>query len=284
MRTPQVILLSALVAIPTFAQADEACVWKDPGKPPRTFVDDHVVFFREYYSSQWAACAMRKGARDVEVQWLSGADADAPPLHVEKAQISVARGDGPTKLEARLFPSVSCGEHRTNKEPKKFATTGLPGREQVVELVPLRVRVKAAGALTPLEFTSPPIEVPCNACDSGHSGAVRVVVADNQGLVLEATLDPVWFECARRGATLSLLAFAGDTQREALAAVQPDLVVPDLEKEFVRKGDAYVLRKPLPMGRMCTKKGRLWAFELWGRGELMHAGGGGRDIQEVKCK
>jgi hypothetical protein len=131
---------------------------------------------------------------------------------------------------------------------------------------------------------SPPVDIPCPACGSNRGGDISVVVADNErDLVIEAKLDPEWFECARRDATLSLLAFAGDSERAVSTAIQPDLVLADLEKELVRKGDGYVLRKPLPMGRICSKKARFWAFEVWGRGELMHAGGGGREVREVRC-
>jgi hypothetical protein len=57
-----------------------------------------------------------------------------------------------------------------------------------------------------------------------------------------------------------------------------------LEKELVRKRDKYVLRKPLPMARLCARNARFWSFELWGKGELMQLGGGGREILEVRCK
>ena len=69
-----------------------------------------------------------------------------------------------------------------------------------------------------------------------------------------------------------------------MAAVRPDFVIADLEKEFARNGDTRVVRKPLPMARLCAQRGRVWSFELWGRGELMRGTGGGRVVREVRCK
>jgi hypothetical protein len=284
MRAREVILLALLLAAPAFARADDACVWKDSGKPSRVLVNDRVAIFREYYSPTWAACLGSAAPRDVEVQWLLAADPDAPPIHSEKIHIHAPQDDGPIKLESRLFPGQVCDKPRPDKPQRKLAVAGPPGGEEVVELVPVRAHVKAAGALSPLEYMSPPVDIPCPTCGSNRSGDISVVVADNErDLVIEAKLDPAWFECARRDATLSLLAFAGDSERAVSTAIQPDLVVADLEKELVRKGDGYVLRKPLPMGRICSKKARFWAFEVWGRGELMHAGGGGREVREVRC-
>lgn len=281
----QVIFLALLFAAPTFARADDACVWKDPGKPARVLIDDRIAIVREYYSPTWAACLASAAPRDVEVQWLLAGAPDAPPIHSEKIHIHAGQDDGPIKLESRLFPSQVCDKRRTDKAvPRKLAVSGAPGSEEVVELVSVRAHVKAAGTLSPLEYMSPPVEIPCPACGSSRGGDISVVVADNErDLVLEAKLDSAWFECARRDATLSLLAFAGDSERAVSTAIQPDLVIADLEKEFVRTGDGYMLRKPLPMGRICSKNARFWAFEVWGRGELMH-GGGGREVREVRCR
>jgi hypothetical protein len=285
MRAREVIFLGLLLAAPALARADDACVWKDLGKPPRVLVNDRVASVREYYSRSWAACLSPAGPHDVEVEWLFGVDPDAPPIQSEKIRIRAGQDDGPIKLESRLFPGQVCDKRRSDKAHNKLAVTGPPGNEEVMELVAVRAHVKGAGALSPLDYISPPVDIPCPACGSNRGGDVSVVVADNErDLVLEAKLDAEWFECARRDATLSLLAFAGDSERAVSTAIQPDLVMADLEKEFVRKGDGYVLRKPLPMGRMCSKKARFWAFEVWGRGELMHGGGGGREVRELRCE
>ncbi len=284
MRAREVTLLGLLLASPALARADDACVWKDPGKPPRVLVDDRVASVREYYSPSWAACLAPAGPHDVEVEWLFGVDPDAPPIHSEKIHIRAGQEDGPIKLESRLFPGQVCDKRRSDKAHNTLAVSGPPGNEEVMELVPVRAHVKAAGTLSPLDYISPPVDIPCPACGSDAGGRISVVVADNErDLVLEAKLDSTWFECARRDATLGLLAFAGDSERAVSTAIQPDLVMADLEKEFVRKGDGYVLRKPLPMGRMCSKKARFWSFEVWGRGELMRGGSGFREVRELRC-
>ncbi len=283
MRPRQIVLLGLLVTAPAFARADDTCDWKDSGKPSHVFVQDGIAILRTYYSPSWAACASAAD-KAVEVQWLFAGDPTAAPLHTEKVQLHPGRDTEPMKLEARLFRGQVCDKPRPEKLPKKLVTTGMPGHEEVVELVPLQAHVKASGALSPLDYTSPIVEMPCSACRSSGSGSLSVARADNErDLILEGTFDAQWFECARRDATLSLLAFAGASERDVSTAIQPDLVLDGLEKEIVRKGNAYVLRKPLPMARLCAKKARFWTFEVWGRGELMHAGGGGREIEQVRC-
>jgi hypothetical protein len=79
-----------------------------------------------------------------------------------------------------------------------------------------------------------------------------------------------------------LRGFAGDSHSDVLNAIRPDLSLAGLEKEFVLRGDKYILRKPLPMARLCGAKTHTWSFELWGHGELMHLGGGGREVHEVR--
>ena len=117
-----------------------------------------------------------------------------------------------------------------------------------------------------------------------HGIRLRVQQDHEGNLVLEAELDARWYDCARLNATLTLLGFSeqraagGDVRN----AVRPDFVLRDLEKELTRRGDVVVLRKPLPLSRLCAK-GKVWAFELWGRGELMQAAGGGRSNFTLRC-
>lgn len=63
----------------------------------------------------------------------------------------------------------------------------------------------------------------------------------------------------------------------------PDFVLGELERELTRRGDVVVLRKPLPMSQLCSTS-KVWAFELWGRGELMQAAGGGRTTFTLRCR
>jgi len=286
MRAPRVILCGLLAFAPALTRADDECVWQDPGIAPQVSVDGRVASLREYYSPQWAACAVRAGQRNVEVEWRFASEPKGPPILSEKVELSVARRDGPAKLGARLFPSNVCDDRSHRGGNNRRVTTGPPGREQTTELVPVQVRVRAAGALRPLEYASRPVEIPCGACDSSRAGHVAFLVADNErDMVLDAKLDAGWFECVRRGATLSILAFAGETEGDVSKAIRPAVVVAGLENEFVRQGDAYVLRKALPMARLCQQgNARVVAFELWGRGELMSVGGQGREIHKVKCK
>jgi hypothetical protein len=166
----------------------------------------------------------------------------------------------------------------------KLAVTGLPGEERVSELVPVRARVVATGALAPLAFEAPPMTVPCPACDSSGGKRTLRVQQDHDGnLTLEAELDATWFECARHGATLMLLGFAErDGKSDVRNAVRPQLVLRDLEKELTLRGDVVVLHKPLPMSRLCATS-KVWAFEFWGRGELARASGGGRTPFTLRC-
>jgi hypothetical protein len=197
----------------------------------------------------------------------------------KQEQIYAGKGDEPRKLENRLFPSQIC-----DKKPPagKRAVQGRPGREQVVQLVPVRARVVAQGELTPLAYTSPVVDFPCAICESGDR-SLNIRPERDGGLVLEAAANRAWFDCARQEATLTLLGFAGESRRDVTNAIRPDLVIDGLEKAFAREGDKFVLRKPLPLDRLCSK-GKTWSFEVWGRGELPRMGGGGRFIYDLRCR
>lgn len=269
-------------AVPLLAHAEQPCTWRHPGKAPRLFLEGRVAVLRRYYDAQWAACAAPEGGR-VSIEWRTGSAPGAPPVETDELQLYRGRSSTPQRLEAKLFPNHVC-EKRSGPRGK-LAVTGLPGEEQVSELVPVRARVVASGALAPLAFEAPPVEVPCAACERAGQRRLRVQQDHDGNLALEAELDPKWYECARLGATLMLLGYSeqhapgGDIRN----ALRPDFVLRDLEKELTRRGDAVVLRKPLPMSRLCAA-GKLWAFELWGRGELMRAAGGGRTTFTLRCK
>jgi hypothetical protein len=286
MRATQVALLGLVLWIPTvplLARAENSCPWKDPGKPPRIYVEDRVVFFRVYYTPEWATCVIAKGNKRVEVEWLVGNN--ATPVQTDKVDLYAGKDNEPRKLGASLFPNHTCDEKRPHSPHAEVVTAGLPGKEQVAELVQVRVRVKAVGELSPLTYTSPAVEVPCAACDLNHQGSAMIRTGDNnKDLIFTAEAERSWFECASHGATLVLRGFAGDSHSEVLNAIRPDLSLAGLEKEFVLRGDKYILRKPLPMARLCGAKTHTWSFELWGHGELMHLGGGGREVHEVRCK
>lgn len=277
---------AALAGLPTGLPATDGCTWIDPGKKPRLYLDDRVVFFREYYSPEWAACQITHGNRDFQVEWVIGDDPHAPPVETEKMHLYAGDGandDTPRMVEAKLFPSNMC-DSKTPRPPGKRITTGTPGHEYRAAMVSVRVRVVAPGALQPLAYASPAIEVPCPACNRTQHASLQVNTDRNEkDLVLEGEADREWFECAAPGATLELLGFAGQSSGDVSTAIRPDLRLGGLEKEFRRQGDTYVLRKALPLGRLCAGGAKVWSFETWGRGELMHLGGGGRSIYPLRC-
>jgi hypothetical protein len=278
------MLFAPMLFASGWARAADRCAWTDPGKKPRLYVDDRVVVFRDYYSPEWAACVMGQGTKDFEVQWIVGADPRAAPVETEKVHLYAGNDDGPRKAEVKLFPNHIC-EDKGPRPPGKLITTGMPGREYLATTVPVRVRVVASGALQPLAYTSAAVEVPCRACGSDGRGSLQVNQDPNQkDLVLEGEADRDWFECAAQGGTLALLGFGGRSSAEVTVAIRPDLTIGGLEKEFVRKGDKYVLRRPLPLSRLCARGAKVWSFEAWGRGELMHLGGGGRSIHDLRCQ
>jgi hypothetical protein len=270
------------LAVPGLAAAADPCAWKDPGKIPRLFLQDRVAIFRYPYDAGWAACAASKGD-EVQVQWRAGDDAGAPPLRTDKLTLDRSPGDGPRRLQARLYPNHVC-DGRAKPARGKLVVSGLPGEERVNELVPLRASVVAAGRLSPLAYTSPPLEFPCPAC--GDRGRQMLRVRDDRegNPSLEGELDVAWFDCAKHGATLALLGFSGATEEDVRRAIRPELALEGLEKAFVRKGDKYVLQQPLPKSRLCARKANVWSFEFWGRGELMAAAGGGRSLHSIRCQ
>jgi hypothetical protein len=219
----------------------------------------------------------------VSVEWRVGTDPQAAPVATDQLELQRGRSDTPLRLEAKLFPNHVC-EKRLGARGK-LAVTGSPGEEQVSELVRVHVRLVATGALAPLAFEAPPVEVPCPACEQQGRRVLRVQQDYGGNLSLEAELDPRWYECARQGATLMLLGYSEQHAPggHVSSALKPDFVLRDLEQELTRRGDAVVLRKPLPMSRLCAA-GKTWAFEVWGRGELMRAAGGGRTTFTLRCQ
>jgi hypothetical protein len=281
MRSVQVACFLLAVAGAQPAAAQESCPWRDPGKPPRLFVEDGIVFFRMYYRPDWASCVTADGGKRVEIEWLAGND--TTPVQTDREIVRGSKSEDLRKLDLRLAPNHVCGEKRGTRSPGKVVTTGLPGEEQVSELLPVRVRVKATGALAPLAYTSQPVDVPCGLCTSGDRGSWSI--RREQGdVVLDMAAERAWFECARGGATLALRVFTGESREAVSNAIAPELQLTGLEKEFAPKDGKHVLRKTVPTARLCAKNARFWSFELWGRGELMHLGGGGRAIHEAKCK
>jgi hypothetical protein len=287
-RTAAVALAVVALAPAIGRAADGGCRWVDPGKKPRVFVDDRVVNLRAYYDNDWARCVMAAGAKEVVVEWLVGDDPGAAPAKTEKVQLYAGKGEGPRTLDARLFPGAACEPQRARgtigKPTGALTMTGRPGREQVAALVRVQARVAAAGPLAPLAFTAPPVEIPCAACQ-GKSGRLWVQEDPDahDTLVLEGEADPAWFACAAHGAGLSLLGFGGASRAEVTDAIRPDFVLAGLEKGWSRKDDKLVLRRPLPTAKLCAGA-KVWSFEVWGRGELMSIGGGGRDLHELRCR
>jgi hypothetical protein len=284
MRTIEIafLVLAAASALPAAAQ--ENCTWRDPGKPPRLYVEDRTAFFRTYYPAEWANCVTASGGKRIEIEWLAGNDPSAPPVQTDREIVRGSKDSEPRRLSVLLAPNHVCEERRPSRGPGKIVPTGKPGREEVSELVPVRVRIKAAGPLAPLAYTSQPVEVPCPLCLSPQNNWNLQRAGGGTDLYLSIDSGRTWFECASRGATLVLRIFTGESREAVTSAIAPDLELAGLEKEFALKGDKYVLSKPLPTARLCAKNARFWAFELWGKGELMQIGGGGRAVHEAKCK
>jgi hypothetical protein len=282
MRKTALAGLAGLCALASPTRAAEPCPWRDPGKSPRVFVEERVVTFRQYYTPEWAACVLAQGARAVDIQFVPDGAAAGEPLATEKETLHAGKSDEPRRLQARLFPSNVC-DRKARSGQGKLVLSGRPGRERLARLVPVRVRVVATGLLAPLAYTSPVVEIPCeDACGSG-GGSARIRSERDGGLVLEAEAERAWFECARRDASLRLLGFAGSSRQEVSAAIRPDFVIDGLERAFAREGERYVLKKPLPTTNLCAT-GKVWSFEIWGRGELPRMGGGGRSIHELRCR
>jgi hypothetical protein len=279
------LLLAAGVTaatLPLPSHAAEPCAWRNPGKLSRLFLERRVAIFRRYYDAQWASCAAPEGGR-VTLEWRTGMDPQAPPVQTDTIELRRGRSDEPYRMQEELYPNHVC-EKRSGPRGK-LALTGSPGEEQVSELVPVRARLVATGALAPLAFDPPPIEVPCGLCERLGERMLRVQQDHYSGkLTLEAKLDPRWYECARFDATLMLLGFSEERApgNDVRSAIQPDFVLRDLEKKLTRRGDVVVLDEPLPTARLCATS-KQWAFELWGRGELMRAAGGGRTTFTLRC-
>jgi hypothetical protein len=280
-RSTHLIAAALAVLIPWHARGGEPCNWQDPGKPPRLFLRDGMAFFRTYYTSSWAACAA--GPNDkIRVQWFVGKDSSGTPLRTEELSLDRTRKKSIHRIEARLSAGVCDGRNPQPGAQRKL--TGLPGKEHLSEILPVHVSISATGPLAPLARQSESLDFPCPACGSEPRGRLSARVDPDQRLSVEGELDAKWFDCAKQGATLLLRAFAGHDESDVVSAIRPNLVVANLEKAFVRKGDKYVLHETLPKARLCARGGPVWSFEFGGRGELQRASGGGREIYWVRCK
>ena len=281
MRTTEIALFVLITACALPAAAQDRCPWRAPGKPTRLFLhEDRVPIFHAYYPAEWANCVAADGGKRIEIEWLVGNDV----VQTERETVRRSKDDEPRRIRTVLAPNHICDARRATSRSAKIATFGPPGEEETVALVPVRARIKATGALAAMAYTSPPVEVPCSLCQRSQGENIWIRRGTGTELSLEIQSGRDWFQCASRSATLALRIFTGDSRDAVTNAIAPDVQINGLEKAFVLKGDKYVLSKPLPVARLCAKNARTWAFELWGRGELMRVGGGGRLIRDAKCK
>jgi len=170
-------------------------------------------------------------------------------------------------------------------------TDGEPGKQRRFYAVTATLEVQGTADLKTLS-RSDRVDVRCDLCPRG-GGSIEFRERGMQSSVLgpktriAGRVDRVWFECARTNADLALRVFAGPDRASVQVALRPVLVLADLERRFVRKGDAYTFDISAPYVKLCKRFGRgarkklMW--ELWGRGELMRIGGGGRSYLDLRC-
>ena len=277
LRKTWLIALALVAGMPWLVEAADPCTWRAGPKPSHVRLDDRVAFFRHYFDPRWAACVAPENA-PVVVEWRVTGDPQAAPVFADKRQLRAA--DPHQRIESRLFPSQIC--ERKPKLAGKLTLKGPPGDERVNVLVPVRARINATGALAPLAFESELFEFPCPACELPSDTRLEVREAAGGELSIEANISAEWFECARYQASLQLLGFGGQSERDVSRALRPHLVVRDLERDITRRGDRYVLSRPIDKAKLCAV-GETWGFEFWGRGELQRASGG-RNTISVSCR
>ncbi|MEO1337153.1 MAG: hypothetical protein AAFV29_16025 [Myxococcota bacterium] len=167
-----------------------------------------------------------------------------------------------------------------------FRPAGPPGQQFTSYTSRVAALFRGTGALERLSKTYI-ADVACPACiHTRGRGSIYVRISNRpaeRSPHLEVRLAPEWLGCVRATSTLQLRLFAGDDRASALNALQPYATITGLEDKISTKSRDRATRIQLDRATIC-RRGNGWvAYELWGKGDLHRAGGGGRGAVKIDC-
>lgn len=247
-----VLLSAALLAIAVLASpafAEEACPWIEGKEPPSFTAEDGRVSFRARYHPSWFRCAKKAGGTLV-LRFFTGSEGKHKLLKTTPVRsYSVSEGIGHRQL---------CGQEPPENEAK--------------------VTLEGTGPMERLAFTSPVARVFCARCQwAGDDNMLAVTIGRRGKPKVIGKVDPEWHECAKKGSTLEMLFFTGESREEVREAKEPSFVLRGFEKSNRWK-------KAFPRAKLCKNGGAYVGYEFRGTGEMTVMNGrNGRQIQELYC-
>jgi hypothetical protein len=237
------------LALVLVLSADPAadCAWKEPKSPPALEVDGTDVKFKISSDPNWFRCAKKAGG---------------------KLNLTFSIGEGGNLLPKEPKPLTSYSEVESAGD-----LCATPGQKQV------QASLKGTGPMERLDWSSAVVEVFCARCQ--WAGDDNMLVLHTRSLTppgtwtLEATFDPTWYACAKKGGALELRLFTADSSAEVKKLTAPTHVVKGLDGPKVKK--TFALTDP------CKGKPKYVGYELGGTGEFQVLPAKGRAVQEAQC-
>ncbi|MEM6559317.1 MAG: hypothetical protein AAF219_02995 [Myxococcota bacterium] len=272
------IVLIALMTTSVFGD-DPACPSGEVIAKPRFDYRDRIVVFEHGYDAQWAMCASEKRGEGKLRLTLKRSDGVILKQEDIDPRYSLHPGSR-MSIIGKAFPSTLC------KDLPRVTPVlrGPPGAQTLQVPVTVTAELVATGGLEPLA-TRARTTAYCAGCEYASYKNTISGNIDGQRLELRGKADSEWIRCVRRGkSSLELRVFVGDERAQALKALRPAMVVKKLERYFKSGNKDSRFMHTIDLKRLC-RNGRRWVvWEFGGRGELKRIGGGGRSVQELKCR
>lgn len=272
------IALIALMTTSVFGD-DPACPSADVIAKPRLDYRDRIVVFEHGYDAHWAMCASEKRGKGKLRLTLRRSDGAVLTEEDLEPRYSL-HPRGRMSIVGKAFPSTLC------KDPPRAAPVlrGPPGAQTLQVPVTVIAELEATGGLEPLA-TKARTTAYCALCEyASYKNSISGSI-NGQRLQLRGKADSEWMKCVRRGKpSLELRIFVGNDRAQALKALRPVMVAKNLERYFKPGAKDSRFKHSVDLKRLC-QSGRRWVvWEFAGRGELKRIGGGGRSVQELKCR
>jgi hypothetical protein len=243
--------LALCVALLVGADAPAPCVFKEPKEPQK--IEANIlggVEFTVRADPDWFRCARKSGGK-LELVWSLGTGG---------------------KLDAQ--PAKAITSYSTRESLADAVICATVGPRQV------QAQLKGTGEMEKLDWSSTIVETFCPRCPwSGDDNMLALhtggSLTPKGSYTIDATFDPTWYDCAKKGSVLELRFFTADTAADVKKATTPSHVVKGL--------DGPKVKKSFSSADICKGKPKYLGYEFGGTGEFAVLPGKGRAVQEAKC-
>ena len=250
MKSKALTLAVFAVSLGSAASAEEeACPWLEGEQPPSLTADDGRVSLRAQYHPAWFRCAKKAGGTLV-LRVFTGSDGKHKLLRTKPVRsYSVSEGVGHRDL---------CGQDPPENEVK--------------------MTLHGTGAMERLSYKSDVVSIFCARCQwSGDDNMLAVMVGRRGKPRVTGKVHPEWHTCARKGSTLEMVFFTGESRAEVREAKEPTFVLKGFEK-------SHKWKKSFSRGKLCKDGASWFGYEFRGTGEMRVMNGrNGRQVQELRC-